>query len=77
LQKDKQRRPEEHVYRWSGFKAETKPVIVHLSQMVQLFSNEFFKTPLDLDHASRMKDYERELFKMLKEIGKTRAFWSP
>lgn len=70
-------RSEEHVYHWSGFKAETKQGIVHLSEMVQLFSNKFFKRRLDPDYVSRMKDYERELFRMLTEIGKTRAFWSP
>jgi hypothetical protein len=70
-------RSEEHAYHWSGFKPETKQGIVHLSEMVQLFSNKFFKRRLDPDYASRMKDYERELLRELTEIGKTRAFWSP
>jgi hypothetical protein len=70
-------RSEEHVYQWSGFKAETKQGIVRLSEMVQLFSNKFFKRRLDPDYVSRMKDYERDLFRRLTEIGKTRAFWSP
>jgi muconolactone delta-isomerase len=39
--------------------------------------NKFFKRRLDPDYVSRMKNYERELFRKLKEIGKTRAFWSP
>jgi hypothetical protein len=70
-------RSEEDVYQWSGFKADTKQGIVPLSEMVQLFSNKFFKRRLDPDYASRMKDYEREFLRKLKEIGKTRAFWSP
>jgi len=37
-------RSEEHVHKWSGFKAKSEQGFVQRSEMVRLFSGNFFKT---------------------------------
>jgi hypothetical protein len=67
-------RSEEHVRNWSGFKANTDEGINKLSDVVRLFSVNFFSKRLDPDYASRMKDYLMELIGILKGMG---SFWQP
>ncbi|UCF91619.1 MAG: hypothetical protein JSW39_25660 [Desulfobacterales bacterium] len=67
-------RSEEHVRNWSGFKAETEQGINKLSDVVALFSGNFFTRRLDPDYASRVQDYLMELIGILKGMG---PFWQP
>ena len=67
-------RSEEHVRNWSGFKADTDEGINKLSDVVGLFSVNFFTKRLDPDYASRMQDYLMELIGILKGMG---SFWQP
>jgi hypothetical protein len=70
-------RSEEHVRNWTGFKHGTDGGIVPLADMVQLFSGSFFTRRLDPDYVSHMGVYMGELMATLKEISKSRPFWSP
>ncbi len=65
-------RSEEHVRNWSGFKAGTEEGIVPLSDMVKLFSGNFFEKRFEPDYVSRMEEYLMELIGALKQRG---AFW--
>jgi hypothetical protein len=65
-------RSEEHVRNWSGFKADTEEGIVQLSDMVGLFSANFFNKRLDPDYASHMQEYLMEVIGALKDRG---SFW--
>lgn len=67
-------RSEEHVRNWSGFKPNTDEGINKLSDVVGLFSVNFFTKRLDPDYASRMQDYLMELIGILKGMG---SFWQP
>jgi hypothetical protein len=67
-------RSEEHVKNWSGFKAGTEEGINPLSNVVELFSLDFFTKRLDADYASRMEEYEAGLIGVLKNMG---SFWHP
>jgi len=67
-------RSEEHVRNWSGFKANTDEGINKLSDLVRLFSANFFTKRLDPDYASRMQNYLMELIRTLKGMG---SFWQP
>jgi hypothetical protein len=67
-------RSEEHVRNWSGYKADTDEGINNLSDVVGLFSINFFSKRLDPDYATRMQDYMMELIEILKGMG---SFWQP
>jgi hypothetical protein len=67
-------RSEEHVRSWSGFKTNTEEGINKLSDVVGLFSANFFTKRLDPDYASSMQDYLIELIGILKGMG---SFWQP
>lgn len=65
---------EEHVRNWSGYKANTDEGVNKLSDVVGLFSINFFSRRLDPDYVSRMPEYLMELVGILKGMG---AFWQP
>ena len=67
-------RSEEHVRNWSGFKANTDEGINKLSDVVGLFSVNFFTKRLEPDYVSRIPDYLMELVAILKGMG---DFWAP
>jgi len=67
-------RSEEHVRNWSGYKADTEEGINQLSDVVGLFSSNFFTRRLDPDYASRIQEYLMELIGILKGMG---SFWQP
>jgi len=67
-------RSEEHVRNWSGYKVDTEEGINKLSDVVKLFSIDFFTRRLDSDYVSRMRDYLMELIGILKGMG---SFWQP
>jgi len=62
-------RSEEHVRNWSGFKANTEQGINKLSDVVGLFSVNFFTRRLDSDYISHIPDYLMELVGILKRDG--------
>jgi hypothetical protein len=66
-------RSEEHVRNWSGFKANTDEGINKLSDVVGLFSVNFFTKRLEPDYVSRIPDYLMELVGILKGMG---DFWA-
>jgi hypothetical protein len=67
-------RSEEHVRNWRGFKAGTEDGINKLSDIVKLFSGNFFTRRLEADYASRMETYLGEFIDVLKKMG---PFWQP
>ena len=67
-------RSEEHIRNWSGFKADTEGGINKLSDVVGLFSLNFFTRRLDSDYVSQMQEYLMELIGVLKGMG---SFWQP
>ena len=70
-------RSEEHIRKWSGFKADTEGGIVSLLDMTKAFSGTFFKRRLDPDYVARRREYLGEFLTDLAEIAKTRPFWTP
>ena len=67
-------RSEEHVRNWSGFKPNTEAGINKLSDVVGLFSVNFFTKRLEPDYVSRMPEYLMELVGILQGMGE---FWAP
>jgi hypothetical protein len=65
-------RSEEHVHRWSGFKAGTEEGIIPLLDMAKVFSGKFFKRRLDKDYVSHMREYMKEVVSALQDKG---SFW--
>ena len=70
-------RSEEHLKNWADYTEEKKAGIVPLSDLVKLFSIEFFRRRLDADYVSRMPEFMEEFFATIKAIGKTGPFWVP
>ncbi len=68
-------RSEEHIRNWSGYKPGTEDGIVQLSNMIGLFSNDFFKRRMEPDYVSHMQEYEDQLMK--NALAKMGAFWQP
>ena len=67
-------RSEEHVRNWSGFRAGTEDGVNQLSDVIVLFSLNFFTRRLDSDYLSHMQDYLMEMIGALKGMG---SFWQP
>jgi hypothetical protein len=65
-------RSEEHVHKWSGFKAGTEEGIIPLLDMAKAFSSNFFKRRLDTDYVSHMREYMMEVVSALQTRG---SFW--
>ncbi len=68
-------RSEEHIRNWSGYRPGTEGGIVQLSDMVALFSNDFFKKRMEPDYLAHMQEYERQL--LGDNLAKMGAFWQP
>jgi hypothetical protein len=68
-------RSEEHIRNWARFDPATVEGIVSLSDLVKLFSGNYFRRRLDLDWVSRSREYVREMVTTLAELGKTGPFW--
>jgi hypothetical protein len=70
-------RSEEHVRRWSGFKAGTEEGIVELLALVKVFSANLLTRRLTPDYISNFQKYIGEFISAVGEMGKVRPFWSP
>ncbi|MFC1834769.1 hypothetical protein ACFL2Q_08555 [Thermodesulfobacteriota bacterium] len=46
-----------------------------LDDVLKLMSVRYFRRRLDPDYFSRSKEYRPEMVEVLKEMGKTSAFW--
>lgn len=68
-------RSEEHIRNWARFDPATIEGIIPLSDLVKLFSGNYFRRRLDRDWVSRSREYNREMVATLIEIGKTGPFW--
>ncbi|MCJ7495607.1 MAG: hypothetical protein MUP68_15425 [Deltaproteobacteria bacterium] len=68
-------RSEEHVRNWAQFDPATDEGIVPLTDLVKLFSGNYFRRRLDLDWVSHSREYGREMIATLIEIGRTGPFW--
>jgi hypothetical protein len=68
-------RSEEHIRGWARFDPATEEGIIPLSDLVKLFSCEYFRKRLDPDYFSQRLKYRTELLSTIKEIGKTGPFW--
>jgi len=68
-------RSEEHIRNWAGFDPTTEEGIVPLTELVKLFSGNYFRRRLDPDWVSRSREYGREMVATFAEIGKTGPFW--
>jgi hypothetical protein len=65
-------RSEEHVRKWSGFKASTEEGIIPLPDMAKVFSLSFFRRRLDPDYVSHMREYMMEVVTAFQNKG---SFW--
>jgi hypothetical protein len=70
-------RSEEHLRNWADFTPEKEDGIIPLSDLVALFSINFFRKRLEPDYVSRLPEFMGEFFATLKDIGKTGPFWVP
>jgi hypothetical protein len=68
-------RSEEHIRNWVYFDSATAEGIIPLSDLIKLFSGNYFRRRLDPDWVSRSRGYAREMITTLIEIGKTGPFW--
>ena len=65
-------RSEEHVRNWSGYGENTEDGIVSLSDMVTLFSGNYFTKRLEPDYVSNMRGYGKEMVGAFQKMG---SFW--
>jgi len=65
-------RSEEHVRKWSGFRADTEEGIIPLLDMAKAFSLNFSKRRLDPDYISHMREYMIEVVRAFQNKG---SFW--
>jgi hypothetical protein len=70
-------RSEEHLRNWTGFSSEKEEGIISLSDLVKLFSPDFFRKRLAPDYVSNMQEYIGGFLAAMKEIGKTGPYWLP
>ncbi|MFO7963633.1 MAG: hypothetical protein R6U50_06920 [Desulfobacterales bacterium] len=70
-------RSEEHLNNWAQFDPSTRDGIVPLTDLIALFSLDFFKRRLDPDYFSHLSEYMMGFIPRLQEIGKTGPFWLP
>jgi hypothetical protein len=68
-------RSEEHIRNWVRFDPAAEDGITPLSDLVRLFSCEYFRRRLDPDYFSKRLQYRTEFLSILREIGKTGPFW--
>jgi hypothetical protein len=68
-------RSEEHVRNWARFDPDTEDGIMPMPDVVQLFSIEYFRRRLDPNYFTQRLNYRGEMFRVLKQIGKTGPFW--
>ena len=68
-------RSEEHIRNWTRFDPATEGGIIKLTDVVKLFSGDFFQKRLSLEYVSRNGDYLGGFVAALREIAKTRPFW--
>ncbi|NIM99509.1 MAG: hypothetical protein GTO24_15990 [candidate division Zixibacteria bacterium] len=68
-------RSEEHIHNWARFDPATNERIIALPDLVNLFSVKHFTRRLDPDYFSRNL-YLDDFLTAVKELGKTRPFWS-
>jgi DnaJ-class molecular chaperone len=68
-------RSEEHVHNWSGFKAGSDEGILHLDEVMPIFSGGLFRRRLDSDYVSRIHLYYEEVRKAFEEAAKGRTYW--
>jgi len=68
-------RSEEHLRNWPRFNQETEEGIIALSDLVRLFSANFFKRRMDPDYLSRSKEYRKEFIQNFNALEKAGLFW--
>ncbi len=68
-------RSEEHLHNWSKFDSDTQGGIISLSDLVNLFSNDYFKNRMDLDYVSHIREYEVGFVNGLNALEKAGSFW--
>jgi hypothetical protein len=66
---------EEHIHNWASFDPAANEGIIPLPDLVNLFSVKHFTRRLDPDYFSRNL-YLDDFLAAVKELGKTRPFWS-
>ena len=70
-------RSEEHIRSWTRFDPATAEGIIPLTDVVTLFSGDFFQKRFSPDYVSRRGDYLSTFVAAIMEIAKTRPFWGP
>ncbi|MFH0844949.1 MAG: hypothetical protein ABIG67_07200 [Pseudomonadota bacterium] len=68
-------RSEEHIRNWARFDQATEEGIISLTDLVKLFSGNFFCRRMDPDWVTHSHGYAREMVGTMKEIGKVGPFW--
>jgi hypothetical protein len=70
-------RSEDHVRNWSRFDPAAEQGIVPLSNLVGLFSGDFFRRRGEPGYASQNRKYWRAVLDILGEMAREHPFWSP
>jgi len=70
-------RSEEHIRNWTRFDPAAEQGIIQLADVFRLFSAEYFQKRLSLEYVSRQQEYIGSFLAALRELGRTRPFWSP
>jgi hypothetical protein len=70
-------RSEEHVRSWDRFAPGTDEGIVALSDLVKMFSGNYFRRRMDPDWVSRSREYAMEMVGIMGQIGLSGPFWQP
>jgi hypothetical protein len=70
-------RSEEHVRNWAQFDPDNQDGMISLTDLLNLFSCELFRRRMEPGYFSHRAEYRGEFWGLLKEMGKTRPFWSP
>jgi len=69
-------RSEEHRQGWAQFAPEVAEGHIPLSELVKLFSGDYFKRRLDPDYMSHIREYESGFINDLRQIKEAGRFWN-
>lgn len=69
-------RSEEHVRRWWDYDPAAAEGTLPLEQWAKVFGGDYYRRRLEPDFFLRGLELRQELFRILKELGKSGRFWA-
>jgi hypothetical protein len=68
-------RSEEHLRNWEGFEEQKKGGIIALSDLMRLFSGQYFTKRREPDYFSHIREYLTEMITTLDSLENVGSYW--